>query len=84
MKIAGYLKSAFGARVIGIGSAFREVGQFRRTSDIDLVVEGLPPERFYAVSAKAADMTDFSLDLIPRESATPELEAVIEAEGVEL
>ena len=57
---------------------------FRRTSDIDLVVEGLPASEFYRASARAAEMTRFALDIIPLESATPPLRERVELEGVEL
>ena len=82
--IAAYLKREFGARVIGIGSAFCEDRPFRPTSDIDLVVEGLPAADFYRASARAADMTRLTLDVIPLESATPLLRERVEQEGVEL
>lgn len=82
-RIASYFKE-YGARVIGIGSAFSSRKPFRRSSDIDLVVEGLPPERFYHACARAEDMTDFSLDVIPLESATPLLRKRVHEEGVEL
>lgn len=82
--IADYLKEEFGARVIGIGSAFAEDRPSRQTSDIDLVVDGLPPEHFWRATARAAAMTDFPLDVIPLESATPAMHDLVRGEGVEL
>lgn len=82
--IAAYLKREYNARVIGIGSAFVNDRAFRRSSDIDLVVEGLPPAQFYRASARAADMTDLALDIIPLESATAPLLDRVRREGVEL
>ena len=82
--IARFLKDSFGARVIGIGSAFAGERRFRPDSDIDLVVDGLPPEHFFAAGARASEMTQFAVDLIPLESATEALRAVVEEEGVEL
>jgi len=82
--IATWLKCEYGARVIGIGSAFAGDRPFRRSSDIDLVVEGLPAADFFRACARAADMTRFALDLIPLESATPLLIARVRDEGVEL
>jgi predicted nucleotidyltransferase len=82
--IAAYLKREYGARVIGIGSAFAPDRPFRQTSDIDLVVEGLPARAFYCASACAAAMTRFALDLIPLESATPLMRRRVESEGVPL
>ena len=82
--IADYLKGQYGARVVGIGSAFVETRPFGQRSDIDLVVEGLPAAEFYRASARAAEMTSFSLDVIPFESSTPLLRERVEAEGVAL
>ena len=39
---------------------------FTHRSDIDLVVEGIDAGEFYAISARAAAMTGFRLDLTPR------------------
>ena len=39
---------------------------------------------FYSVSARAAAMTEFDLDVTPLESATPALADVVDEEGVEL
>jgi predicted nucleotidyltransferase len=82
--IAAYLKREYGARVIGIGSAFSPDRPFRQTSDIDLAVEGLPAQSFYRASARAAEMTRFALDLIPLESATPLMRRRVESGGVPL
>lgn len=82
--IADHLERQYGARVVGIGSAFAESRPFRRTSDIDLVVEGLPAREFYRACAQASEMTRFHLDVIPLESATPALRERVEEEGVAL
>lgn len=83
-EIADFLKRTYGARVIGIGSLFASDRPFRRDSDIDLVVDGLPADRFFTASAHAAELTSFSLDVIPFESSTPALRLVVEEEGVRL
>jgi len=83
-EIAGFLKRTYGCRVVGIGSLFSSDRLFRRDSDIDLVVEGIPADRFFAASARAAALTSFSLDLIPLESSTPALRTAVEEEGVSL
>ena len=70
--------------VVGIGSAFDARRSFTHRSDIDLVVEGIDAREFYAVSARAAAMTGFRLDLTPLEAATPGLRRVAREEGVEL
>jgi hypothetical protein len=82
--IAAYLKREYNARVIGIGSAFVDDRPFCQSSDIDLVVEGLPVAQFYQASARAADMTNLALDIIPLESATAPLLDRVRLEGVEL
>ena len=70
--------------MVGIGSAFAPDRRFTRRSDIDLVVEGLPPERFFRVSAQAADTTAFDLDLVPVESAADYIRQAVREEGVDL
>ncbi len=84
LRIARFLRQRGASRVIGIGSAFVPVRRFTMRSDIDLAVEGLPPERFFRTSAQAADMTAFELDLIPVESATEYIRQAVRDEGVEL
>lgn len=82
--IAGFLRRQGANRVVGFGSAFVPGRRFTMRSDIDLAVQGLPPERYFRTYAKAADMTAFELDLIPVESATAPLRQAVHAEGVDL
>ncbi len=82
--IARFLRSNGARRVVGIGSAFDHSRPFTRRSDIDLVVEGIEPRTFYSVSARAAAMTKFDLDVTPLESATLALTRIVDEEGVEL
>lgn len=82
--IADFLKREYGARVIGVGSLFESDRQFRDTSDIDLVVESLPAERFFEATARAACMTDYELDVIPLEDANDYMREVARTKGVEL
>lgn len=82
--IAGFLKRVYGARVFGVGSLFEPDRRFRATSDIDLVVEALPPDRFFEASAKAARMTEFELDVTPLEDASEYMRTVVATKGVEL
>jgi hypothetical protein len=72
-RIARFLERSGARGVVGIGSAFDPTRPFSRRSDIDLVVDGLPPRRFFSISAQAAAMTEFHLDLTAAESATPAL-----------
>lgn len=58
---------------------------FHERSDIDLAVEGLPPEGFWRASIHAERAAHpFALDLIDMEDASPGLRAHLEAQGVEL
>ncbi|TVQ96415.1 MAG: hypothetical protein EA403_16345 [Spirochaetaceae bacterium] len=82
--IADFLKRSYNARVIGIGSAFNAERTFRDDSDIDLVVEAIPADQFFSASARAAELTSFSLDLIPLESSTCAVREAVEAGGVPL
>ncbi len=72
------------SRVVGIGSAFVPDRRFTWRSDIDLAVAGLPAERFFSVSAEAAELTDFALDIIPIESATDAMRRTLLEDGVDL
>ena len=83
-RIAAFLREAGAMRVVGIGSAFDVEQPFTHRSDIDLVASGLAADTFYAVSAKAAALTDFPLDLTPLELATPRLRRIVDDEGVVL
>lgn len=83
-RIARYLAGQGATRVFGIGSAFVSGRRFTQRSDIDLAVEALDPRLFLAASAKAAEMTDFALDVIPVESASKAMLHTIRKEGVEL
>ncbi len=82
--IAAFLKQRYPVRVWGIGSAFARDRTFRQDSDIDLLVEGIPPGDFFAATAKAADLGSFPVDIVPLESAMPEFLDLIWQEAVEL
>ncbi len=83
-RIARFLAEQGARRVVGIGSTFDARRSFTDRSDIDLIVDGIDAREFYAVSARAAAMTEFRLDLTPLEAATPALKQVARDEGVEL
>ncbi len=73
------LKERFGVeRVILFGSAAAR-GVWHGRSDIDLAVEGLAPERFFSAYAACYDALPrgLELDLVPLESAYPEMRARI-------
>ncbi len=83
-RIAAFLRQHGVSRIVGIGSAFASGRRFTSRSDIDIAVAGLPAERFFSVSAQAADLTDFELDIIPIESATEAMRRTLREDGVDL
>ncbi|MBI4702744.1 MAG: nucleotidyltransferase domain-containing protein [Deltaproteobacteria bacterium] len=71
------------ARVLLIGSLAR--GDFRLGSDIDLVVEGLAPQRFFAACAAADRLGGiFAVDLVPFEDASALTRRRLASEGKEI
>ena len=83
-RIAAFLKRHGVRRVVGIGSAFVPGRRFTWRSDIDLAVAGLRADRFFELSARAAELTELPLDIIPIESATEPMRKAILEEGVDL
>ena len=83
-RIARFLEQSGARGVVGIGSAFDSERPFSHRSDIDLIVDGLPARRFFSVSAQAAAMTQFHLDLTPAETATPALLRAASERGTRL
>ncbi len=83
-RIAAFLKRHGARRVVGIGSAFDPGRRFTWRSDIDIAVAGLRADRFFELSARAAELTDLPLDIIPIESATERMRKTILEEGVDL
>ena len=70
------------SRVVVFGSVLSDQ-TFHETSDLDLAVWGLPPERYLSAVAKLLNLSGFSIDLVPAETASPHLQAAI-AKGLEL
>lgn len=82
-RAARLLREAFGAtRVIAFGS-LAHGAWFEPASDIDLAVEGVPPDAFWRAWA-ALDRLDptFEIDLVPLESAPERLRDEIIGQGV--
>jgi predicted nucleotidyltransferase len=74
-----YLKTRYNPRrVLVFGSALRP-GQWHQGSDLDIAVEGLPPEHFFRIWSELDDLLPrgLRLDLVPLEDASPELRARI-------
>lgn len=83
-RIAAYLKETYQAEVFGIGSAFDPERPFSTRSDIDLVVKGLPEERYFHILDEVSVLTAFRLDLIPFETARPTILEEIQLPGRKL
>ncbi len=80
---ARILADEFGAqRVILVGSL--ATGRFRLDSDIDLVVDGIVGERFFAAVARMQDLSPISVDLLDAETLNPTLQTRVATEGVVL
>lgn len=66
---AALLKDAGAQEVYVFGSV--AAGRATDRSDIDLAVAGLPPERFFPVMARLADLFDRAVDLVDLDDRTP-------------
>jgi predicted nucleotidyltransferase len=73
------LKNRFGARRVILFGSLAGQGVWHSHSDIDLAVEGVDPADFFKAYAACADLLPrgLELDLVPLESASPELRARI-------
>jgi len=76
---ARLLKEQFGARRVILFGSLAGQGPWHEGSDIDLAVEGIPPEDFFRAYAACGDLLPpgIELDLIPLEDAYPEMRARI-------
>lgn len=83
-RLAQRVVDRYGAsRVVLVGSLAR--GDFAEGSDIDLAVEGLPPDVFFAAGADLeAAAEGFLVDLVPIECATPLFLERLREEGIAL
>lgn len=80
-KIAGYLREIYGCGDIYLIGSLLEKDRFSEKSDIDLVVKGLPQERYFHILAEIRDITDFSIDIIPYEDANELVKDIVDKEG---
>lgn len=82
-RLAQILAAEFGAtKVYLFGSLTRDWG--RATSDIDLAVEGLAPDRYREACARIEAETDLPVDLVDLRDAPASLARRIRDEGVVL
>ena len=61
-KAADTLKS-FGATDVYLFGSFAK-GTYRKDSDIDIAVSGIPPEKFFEAMGRAEDVLNREIDLI--------------------
>ena len=83
-RIAEMLRRQGAKRVFGIGSAFEDERPFTHRSDLDLVVEGLPPALFFSAWAQAEELAAAVVDLKPLETATTAFRKAVRERGVSL
>ncbi len=82
---AKLLKEQFGATSVVAFGSLAYGAWFNARSDIDLMAEGIPPEKFWrAWSALDQISGGFEIDLVASEEARGRLREMIEREGVEL
>lgn len=81
-KIAAHvLKAQFGVtRVVLFGSLLSD---FHESSDIDLAVWELPEKSYFKAMSQLLSLSDFEVDLVEVQYASPEILAAI-AQGLEL
>ncbi|MDB9529185.1 nucleotidyltransferase domain-containing protein [Oscillatoria sp. CS-180] len=74
---ATLLREAFGvSHVVVFGSVLDETA-FHGQSDLDLAVWNLDPEHYFAAVAQLLALSEFSIDLVPVELASPPIRAAI-------
>lgn len=79
---AQMLKTEFAvSRIVVFGSLLS--GNFHETSDIDLAVWGLPEKAYFQAVARLLSLSDFEVDLVEAQYASPEILAAI-VHGIEL
>lgn len=83
-KAAILLKTQFGAQKVVLFGSLLNVQRMHSSSDIDLAVWGLDPNRYYQAVAALLDLSNFSVDLIEAEIAPLKILAEIQTYGLEL
>ena len=67
LKKAVEILRKYGAKRILLYGSLCRTGRFRRGSDIDLVVEGIPPQHFIRAASDLMMVMDWPIDLKPLE-----------------
>ena len=82
---AKILWNEFGAKKVILFGSLAQRGRFTLWSDIDLAVQGIPPNRFFeAVGAVTGMSTQFKIDLTDMDTCLPSLRNNIETVGKSL
>jgi uncharacterized protein len=81
-RLVEHLSTRYGVRRVTLVGSFAR-GDSGPESDIDLVVEGLPPDALFKAGAELERIAgDWDVDLIPYEDATDRLRTAMAEEGV--
>jgi len=74
------LVGEFGVRrVVLFGSLTKGIAH--RDTDVDLAVEGLAPEQYFAALTRCAEVARRNVDLVPIDEAQPDLLRIITTKG---
>ena len=83
-KIAGFLKDNYRCGDIYLVGSLLDKESFSLNSDIDLVVKGMPKDKYFSILAEIRDITRFPVDIIPYEDANNLMRETVEKEGVRI
>jgi predicted nucleotidyltransferase len=82
---AAKLKTAYGARKVILFGSLVHAAWFSSASDVDIAVEGLPAEAYWAAWRMIEQLVaERSVDLVELETARPSLRDSIESDGMSL
>ena len=81
-KIAHFLRENYRCGDVYLIGSLLDRERFSASSDIDLVVKGLPKQKYFSMLAEIRDITQFSVDVIPYEDANKLMREVVEKEGI--
>lgn len=83
-RLAQILADEFGVKRVYLFGSFAWGFETRPDSDIDLAVEGLPPEKFFKAYGRLENTTRYAFDLVPLEQARSRLRERILKSGIVL
>ena len=80
--LAKLLKEKYNAKVVWIFGSLNDPDRFNEWSDIDLAVQGVDPERFYAAVGAVTDLYDeFKIDLLDLDDCKDSILETVKREG---